>query len=676
MNKAKNALILPLCAALIAASSCQSAPTPEESIPLAESSLASGESSSTTSSGSSAGIASTVTTSSTTKSVPSTDSATQAPTSAPTTGKPTGSTVSTTSTTLEYQNTVRAASRSYGGVDALGRVIGTDAEVGLHRDDKYVGIFYFLWLGGHGVGLYDNTQILATYADALTNTDRWGPVGTFHFWGEPLFGYYLSSDKWVIRKHVQMLTDADIDFIAFDTTNSAGIPTCTDVCNSGGGNNTYIANALAVVEILDEYYQMGWDVPQVVFYTNSNSGAAMSVIYNEFYKAYPQYSHLWFQWEGKPMIVGVSADASEEVSAFFRIKESQWPNSGKLDDGLPWMEFHRSLTPSAIYEYNGKSVMNVSIAQHNETCNMSASWYGSGDRTRSYSNGTIKKDADAVLWGYNFAEQWDFALSADPDMVFVTGWNEWIAQRQPYQSNRPIVFVDNASMEASRDAEPMRGGYGDNYYLQLIENIRKYKGAYNPVDTDHVTINLAGPFSQWNNIRAYYTDYAGDTVDRGGEAYGWENYTNTTGRNDIVESKVCYDDENVYFFVKTASPMTAPSGNNWMNLYLSTGNSKNPTWCGYDFVLNRIRPSNGTATLEKCTKNDSFFWKKATSVSYTLRDDLMMLAIPRAVLGLTGDTFSLQFKWTDNCQSGDIFSFYTDGDAAPLGRLNYIFDVR
>ena len=65
-----------------------------------------------------------------------------------------------------------------------------------------------------------------------------------------------------------------------------------------------------------------------------------------------------------------------------------------------------------------------------------------------------------MQYGYNFAEQWEFALANDPDLIFITGFNEWIAQRQPANASEPIVFVDNASMEASRDTEPMRGGYG------------------------------------------------------------------------------------------------------------------------------------------------------------------------------------------------------------------------
>jgi len=36
---------------------------------------------------------------------------------------------------------------------------------------------------------------------------------------------------------------------------------------------------------------------------------------------------------------------------------------------------------------------------------------------------------DAVNHGYNFQEQWERALQLDPQFIFVTGWNEWIAGR-------------------------------------------------------------------------------------------------------------------------------------------------------------------------------------------------------------------------------------------------------
>ena len=123
-----------------------------------------------------------------------------------------------------------------------------------------------------------------------------------------------------------------LDFLVFDTTNSTGAPTTQPVTNNGGGNNTYVANALAILKILDEYYKAGWDVPRIAFYTNSNSGRAMDVLYDEVYQSHPEYSHLWFNWEGKPMIIGNSSEASTAVRQFFRIKENQWPNDGNRSE--------------------------------------------------------------------------------------------------------------------------------------------------------------------------------------------------------------------------------------------------------------------------------------------------------------------------------------------------------
>ena len=37
-------------------------------------------------------------------------------------------------------------------------------------------------------------------------------------------------------------------------------------------------------------------------------------------------------------------------------------------------------------------------------------------------------------------------------------------------------FVDQYNAEFNRCIQPMKGGYTDNYYMQMAENIRQYKG--------------------------------------------------------------------------------------------------------------------------------------------------------------------------------------------------------
>lgn len=583
---------------------------------------------------------------------------------------------STASYSLQaYNGAYSSVNGTYGGVDDLGRYLAADYQTTAPRAGRYVGIFYFLWQGEHGTGgPYDNTKIVANNPSATSSEANWvaaggGGRGEHHFWGEPLFGYYTSSDTWVMRKHLQMLTDADIDFICFDATNGY----------------TYTERVKQLIAVWYEYLLQGYDVPKIVFYTNTNSGATMNSIYNDIYNnaalksQYPRLSELWFNWDGKPLIIGNSADSALNSAAksFFRIKANQWPNEGKKADGFPWMEFSRLLSSSSVYGLNGrKEVMNVSIAQHNSTIRFSqTAWYGGNDRTRSYHNGANDKSAGAYLYGHNFGEQWNYALTQDPEMVFVTGWNEWVAQRQPVISGQPIVFVDCADYNTSRDSEPMRGYYGDNYYMQLIDYVRKYKGTINRVYVGNDTsVNIAGGFEQWNSsaITACYTDYQNDIVGRNTVGFGNTKYVNTTGRNDIVKAKVAKDASNFYFYVETASNLTPYTDNNWMTLFLSVGVNDNPNWYGYNYAVNIGTPANST-TAYLYQSQGGWEWSNVGTVKMKIDGNKMMVAVPRSSIGASDSLFHLEFKWADNYKDDDIWSFYTDGDAAPYGRLNYVY---
>lgn len=570
-----------------------------------------------------------------------------------------------------YTGNYSAVNGTYGGTDDLGRVLSNDITAGETRANRYVGIFYFLWQGEHGTGgPYDNTKIVKENPDAIKSEEAWleaggGGVGEHHFWGEPLFGYYTSSDTWVMRKHCQMLTDAGVDFICFDATNAF----------------TYTERVKQLISVWYEYLEQGYNIPKLVFYTNSASGKTMNTIYNDIYNneelknVYPRLEELWFNWDGKPLIIGNSNDGEleEEVKNYFRIKANQWPNATRKADGFPWMEFSRLLKKSAVYGLDGrKEVVNVSIAQHNATVRFSSTaWYGGNDRTRSYKDKTNANGEDAYLYGYNFATQWDFAIKQDPEMVFVTGWNEWVAQRQPSLAGEPIVFVDCADYNTSRDAEPMRGYFGDNYYMQLIDYIRQYKGTESRVDVGAgVSIDLNGSFEQWNNasVTARYTDYKNDTADRDAIGFGDISYKNTSGRNDIVNAAVAKDKDSFYFYVETAEDLTAYTDDNWMSLFLSTGGNG---WYGYDYSVNTLKPeSDSKAVL--CRFNGAE-WEKVCTLDMKTEGNKLMLAIPRSAIGMEDELFNLEFKWADNYTKNDIWSFYTEGDTAPYGRLNYVY---
>ena len=274
------------------------------------------------------------------------------------------------------RQTTAAETGSLAATDALGR-----QAVSAGQSEKKVGIFYFLWNGEHSQsGPYDITKIIENDPLAYTSVERWeaaggGPYAVWHHWGEPLFGYYFQSDRWVVSLHCQMLTDAGVDFMVFDTTNA--VP--------------YTERVLELIDVWYGYLQQGWKVPQLAFYTNSASGAIANLLYDTLYNnaelkaKYPDIDKLWFRMNGKPMIVG-NADDPEmrpEVKDYFRIKAVQWPTDDKHSDGFPWIEFGTTLHTVGGYYKNSlqdESIMNVSVAQHTESCR-SAPPPGTAERT-------------------------------------------------------------------------------------------------------------------------------------------------------------------------------------------------------------------------------------------------------------------------------------------------------
>lgn len=569
----------------------------------------------------------------------------------------------------QYEGPYSARNGAYGGVDDLGRVLTTDNTIPLPRKNRSVGMFYYLAPGNHGLrGPYDNNKIVTSHPEAIESEEAWMAAGggerhADHHFAEPLFGYYTMNDAWVVRKHVQMLTDAGVDYLVFDTTNAV----------------TYDGTVKILLGILDEFYKQGiTNVPKVAYYTNALSGRTINHIYHNIYRKYPEYGHLWFYWDGRPLIIGHPDDPEleEEAKAFFRIKISYWPTSRRSsDDQWPWVEFAGIYTPDAVYGVNGrKEVVSVSSAQHCDTIFSGSAWYGESNRTKSYRRDLGANDPaeDAVLWGYNFADQWNWAIEQDPETIFVTQWNEWLAMRMEPMGGHPIAFVDLADPNNSRDIEPMRGGFGDNYYMQLCELIRRYKGAPPRVDVGgNITIQIGGTFRQWDSVPAQYRDYTGDTVPRDKEGFGAYYYKDDSGRNDFALLKAARDEKNLYFYAQTVDPITQPDGGSWMTLFINSGNTENKNWHGFDYVINRIAPGETGAVIEAC--KGGWHWRAIGTAEMRIEENEMMLRVPRDLIGVEEGLLNLQFKWADNYTEGDIWSFYEKGDAAPIGRLTYVF---
>lgn len=548
-------------------------------------------------------------------------------------------------------------SDTWAATDALGRTLPTNAITGDPKPNKTVGVFYFTWLGQHDRTVYDISKILA----ANPRDPQWGPEQRFHFWGQPLFGYYQSADEFVIRKHAQMLADAGVDVIILDVTNA----------------NTYRNVYMTICKVYDDIRKSGQRTPQICFIANSNSAKTVQKLYDDLYSK-NLYPDLWFRWLGKPLILTPDEGLRREVREFFTIRRSwawskgqKWFGDGR--DKWTWLD-HYPQQPGWHDRPSEPEEISVCVAEH-PVANIGRSFH-EGQQPPPDQLETDK--------GLYFAQQWRRALEVNPQFIFITGWNEWVAQRfiakgtnSPYMLGKPTAagdtfFVDQFSQEFSRDIEPMTGGHGDNYYYQMIDGIRRYKGtrALAPIAAKPITID--GHFEDWREVQPEYRDTLDDPVHRDAEGFDPKTrLVNTTGRNDLVAAKVSYDAQNVYFYIRTKNPITAATDPNWMLLYVDIDHDAKTGWLGYDVVVNRANVRAQITTLEHSTSG-KYDWNSPTDIQYRVASNELELAIPRAALGITQLPATLDFKWADNIQqTGDASDFTLNGDVAPNDRFNY-----
>lgn len=536
-------------------------------------------------------------------------------------------------------------------VDALARPLPSGENVPSRRTDRRVGLFYFLWLGEHGRHKpYDISKMIAEdpMIGYKTDSDKWGGIGVYHHWGEPFYGYYYSDDEWVIRRHIKLFIQAEIDFLFFDTTNAV----------------IYENNAKTVMRVLQEYHDEGWRIPQVMFYTNTHSGDTVERLMEAIYR--PGYCRdTWFCLGEKPVIIADPRDCSEAARNFFDIKLSQWPNEADKAGGWPWMDFTR---PQRVFSnQNGEpETINVSVAQHPQLRFGDSALYGeTGNCGRAFHNGTNDPAPDAYLYGYNFAKQFEHAIETDPPIVLVTGWNEWIAGHWQGIPERPIMFVDCANTEYSRDIEMMRGGYFDNYFMQLVGYVRRYKG------TEGDTIHPASAHAEGEC--AVYDSFRDGAMPRCAEGYGGKIYENRTQRNVIFQLCVRHDDNYLYIEARTVAPITPYDGHGaWMRLYLNTEGGQ-----GYQYVVNSRPMSEKKCTIARVVgegDNLESVDMESASGEMSVNGDRIAWMIPREVIGLDHERFTVWFKVADSTEDyRTIADFYDLGNAAPLGRLNYVY---
>lgn len=582
---------------------------------------------------------------------------------------------------LSVAQDVVVNSDHWAATDALGRTVGRYDRA---EKDKQVFMFYWTWherYDAPGTEVKNNTEIIRQYPEAMqdANHPAWTKKATGnYFWGEPLFGYYRTTDTWVLRKHAELLADAKVDGVFFDCTN---------------GTFTWDASTDSLLYAWDQAQKDGVNVPKIAFMLpfgfSENSLYSLRHLYDRLYSK-GKYKNLWLHWNGKPVIMAypynlTDSEQDRAIKEFFTFRPGQPDYVDGPNPAFPnqwgWLENYpqHGYVPTADGSYE---LVTVGIAQNAcpETRGHCSAFNKPGSHSRSYSKRKgFDPRPDGYLYGWNFLEQWDRAYELDPKAVFITGWNEWIAgkytrENSPWTGD-PFSFVDQFDSDRSRDIEPVKtwGDYGDVYYLQLVDRVRKFKGTdAQPTVSAPVSI-MPGQWKKWADVQPFYASYKGNTRHRNAKACSQYHYVNTTGRNDIVGAKVARDDKFVCFYVETADKLTPSTDAAWMRLFIDADRNKQTGWQGYDFIVNYRNPMGGKAFVQKSHQN-KWIWHHCGEASMSVSGNKMMLRIPRKVLGMEGSKLDFEFKWSDNMQDeGNLMDFYVNGDVAPGGRFNYVY---
>ncbi len=634
--------------------------------------------------------------------------------------------------------------------DSLGRTVPTFDEVGPVKNDqeRVVGIFYITWhtpdrAAGEPPYTADVTKILNEAPEARLDAAHpaWGPSpGSGYHWGEPEMGYFLSQDRYVIRKDLSMLADAGVDVLIMDVTNAV----------------LYWDEWEVTFSEMQKMKEEGNQVPQFCFW--AFNGPVITVVqdlYDRIYKA-EEYKDLWFYWDGKPLLLyndnpGVSAaphplphpnpnydpdiaadpehphhgnpyyteehlsDYTQEITDFFTLRnmwwgyyewagerfigtEGNWSFGYSLDE-----ESVRAMDPKdLVAPWQGKPEQGaVTPAQHPNSI-IGKSWsrenhqpeldeYDLPVPTKVPWLGEVVDDPEG--YGIYFQERWDEALAADPQFLYINDWNEWTAGKYhptdaglsiaipPEEERRTVtflrresefMFIDQYNSEFNRGIHPMKGGYTDNYYMQMAQNIRRYKGARPiPENRGSHTIAVDGNFADWDAIEVEYRDTIGDTIHRDHPGYSGLHYEDDSGRNDLVTLKVAVDEDNVYFYAETNEPLTPHTGNNWMLLMINADQNHETGWHGYNYLINKKIIDGNTTTLMAYEGGQ---WVEKAQIHMAYAENMLELAVSRADLDLLGDEVTFDFKWADNpLDLDDPTSLFLHGDTAPNRRFNYRF---
>ena len=622
-------------------------------------------------------------------------------------------------------------------VDALGRTMPDFLSVGPVKQDqkRVVGIFYITWHRDAYASLKspytaDVSKILAE--DPSARFDAKHPLwteGSYH-WGEPEMGYFLSKDEYVIRKDMSMLVDAGVDVLVMDVTNAVRYWDEWDVVfpvmqkMKAEGNKVpkfcFWAFNGPVITVVQELYEriyatekykdlwFYWEGKPLLLYNGNPSVDANgkgpenpNLHYDAAAVSDPNHPHY-----GDPKYTEkLYTDYSAEVKEFFTLRTMWWGYykwAGKRFVGTEdnWSFGYdmankrvKAMKPDALLSrHKGeKEEAAVTPAQHSASLTGKCWTREAGEPELNEFDMPVptrvpwlgKTVEHPEGYGIYFQQRWEEALASNPKFLYINDWNEWTAGKyQPGEGKtskfmrreNSFFFVDQYNSEFNRCISPMKGGYTDNYYMQMAQNIRRYKGVRPIPELKGLNeIQIDGDFADWAGVATEYRDTVGDTFHRDYPGYGGLHYKNNSGRNDIVTAKVAMAKGKVCFYAETSTPLTSHTDNNWMLLLIDADKNHDTGWYGYDYLVNKkITDEKATTVMRYAPDSDGGPWVEQGEADYRYVDNQLELAVPETLFNFGGDGLTFDFHWVDNpADLKDPISLCMNGDSAPNRRFNY-----
>ncbi|MBQ2942443.1 MAG: hypothetical protein IJD97_09420 [Clostridia bacterium] len=563
-------------------------------------------------------------------------------------------------------------------VDDFGRRVAEYPEAGpVKEGEREVGMLYWNWFSGNGtIKATVISDITTKFPNAMTlgGASAWNGAGTT-VWDEPVYGYYNSYDYWVYRRHAELFAAAGVDVIFPD-------------CSNGG--TSHIEPLMIMARAFRDAKKEGIKVPKISSFTADWTASDgffrfFASTYNTCFQL-EDFSDIWYMRDGKPFLFGMDEEVAngiknaakgdpalsnlaEEMVDFFSYRRNA---TGHIyPERWTWIETFPQMARGVKTDDGRPELVAVGVSKNSGYVGIGECASDPYAMGRAYS-APFGEDyrEEAIREAYYYREEASLALDYDPHFIMFDGWNELKSDLYRNYGGYDIAFPDTFDSDNSRDMEPVRGLLKDDCYNMLVDVIRKYKGVRPaPVASGEITIDINGDASVWANVAPEFLNYKG-TDRTGTDAYISDRTEelkvyDTVIANRVISSKAARDAENFYFMAKADKAITM--GDGALQLLINTDRNAATGENGYDYILGRK-----VGAVEAIVKGENgFTYNEVGKYEYTVKDDVIQIKMPRALIGETGKV-EMELKWVSGAFS-DILDLYANLSSAPIGRFNYLF---